>query len=229
MFYINSYKKTKAHIYALGLTLCLALINTSLASGKLTRQNDVVAGEAIFKNTCSTCHGAKAQGNAALNSPALAGQLQNYLIRQLTHFKNGIRGGSKEDTLGFQMATISQNLIGTDSIQDVSAYLASLSKPVTSLNELKTGAGNNLGYKYYQASCGACHGGNINGNERLNTPSLAGLSRDYLNRQYQNFLTGKRGSHKQDKFGRQMRIISNTLAEPQKVDAVINYITSLND
>lgn len=226
---LSSNKQTKIHIYAVGLTLYLAFINASIASDHQSGSYDLDAGGVIYQSTCRACHGPKAQGNAALNSPALAGQLQNYLIRQLTHFKQGIRGGSKEDAPSDQMAMISQNLTDISSIQNVSAYLASLPKPKASINALKTAGGNNVGYKYYQASCGACHGGIIEGNERLNSPSLAGLSDDYLNRQYQNFLSGRRGSHKLDRFGRQMKIISNTLSEPDKIKAVINYITSLND
>ncbi|MBL4673632.1 MAG: c-type cytochrome [Arenicella sp.] len=93
----------------------------------------------------------------------------------------------------------------------------------------KTGGGNNLGYKAYQASCGACHGADASGNKRLDSPSLTGLSSAYLRRQYTNFLDGKRGAHSSDRLGRQMSMIAKTRAEQDKIDSVIAYIVSLRD
>ena len=44
---------------------------------------------------CVACHGASGEGNPALNSPSLAGQDASYLVRQLNHFKNGVRGANR--------------------------------------------------------------------------------------------------------------------------------------
>jgi len=207
------------------LPLCLALLSISAT----VSANDTGEGKAIFDNSCASCHGPLAQGNDALGGPALAGQYETYLSRQLEHFSNGVRGADKTDRYGQQMAAISAIIKSSKARANVSAYLSSLSKPSASVNNEKTANGTNNGYKVYQASCGACHGADASGNERLNSPSLVGLSATYLSRQYANYLDGKRGSHESDKLGRQMKIIAGTLSDQAKIDSVIAYIVSLQD
>ncbi len=191
--------------------------------------NDINAGEQIYKRSCAACHGAAAKGNEALGGPHLAGQHQSYLTRQLENFSQGIRGSDKTDIYGQQMVAMVAIVGDSESKVNVSAYLASLDKPYTSITEDKTGNGSNAGYKVYQASCGACHGADGSGNERLNSPSLVGQSSAYLLRQYANFLDGKRGSHESDKLGRQMKMIASTVTDQAKIDAAIAYLISLQD
>ena len=62
----------------------------------------------------------------ALNAPALAGQEEWYVIRQLQNFKNGIRGTNPKDTFGMQMAPMAQTLPNDQAIEDVAAYIKSL-------------------------------------------------------------------------------------------------------
>ena len=59
-------------------------------------------GKALYQ-TCIACHGASGEGNKALKAPALAGQQQAYLQRQLEHFKNGVRGADAADVEGAQI------------------------------------------------------------------------------------------------------------------------------
>lgn len=202
--------------------LFLIVDNTAFAA-------DVGAGEEIYNQLCLSCHGPTALGIDALGSPALAGQHQAYLVRQLANFSQGLRGMAKSDRYGQQMAAMATLVNDAASRKNVSAYLASLDKPTTSINNSKTNTGNDQGYKIYQASCGACHGADASGNARLNTPSLVGLSAPYLSRQFANFLSGARGSDKSDKLGRQMKMIAATLTEQAKIDAAIAYIVSLKD
>jgi len=195
---------------------------------------DLSIGETLYANYCSSCHGKSANGIVQLNAPNLAGQHQAYLLTQLKHFANGARGSNTSDINGQQMAVIAKSVGKTPlerakAFRDISGYLSSLEKPTMLLSEQKTSSGNNPGYKAYQASCGACHGADASGNTRLNSPSLAGLSRDYLSLQYQHFLDGSRGSSDGDKYGRQMSMIANTLSEKKQIDAVIDYIVSLNE
>lgn len=76
--------------------------------------------------SCAACHGAKAQGNYALQAPALAGQSDWYLKRQLKNFREGIRGGHKQDTYGHQMVMMARTLQNEQSINDLLAYLNTL-------------------------------------------------------------------------------------------------------
>ena len=208
------------------LVLCILSISISV---KAAASADKEAGKEIYIATCVACHGAKADGNDAVGAPALAGQHESYLARQLANFNQGFRGTEKSDRFGRDMVAMATVVKDPSSQTNVSAYLASLDKPIVSVTPDKTGGGNNPGYKVYQASCGACHGADASGNERLNSPSLAGLSSAYLLRQYANFLDGKRGSHSSDKLGRQMSMIAKTQTDQDKIDAVIAYIVSLED
>jgi len=181
---------------------------------------DQIAGKKQYMETCAACHGDKGQGNDSLGSPALAGQQSAYLMRQLQNYSRGIRG--EEDSFARQMVPMARLLQEDDAKKAVADYLNSLAPMPgqVAAKDLKNG------YTYYQSACGACHGGQAEGNELLNAPRLAGLSADYLARQYQNFLAEKRGSHANDKFGRQMKMMAATLTDETMVSDVIAYITA---
>ena len=52
---------------------------------------DVAKGKTLY-NICAACHGVNAEGTAALNAPANAGQDPWYMTRQLNNFRAGVRG-----------------------------------------------------------------------------------------------------------------------------------------
>ena len=54
--------------------------------------------------TCAVCHGGSGEGNVAMRSPALAGLDRIYLVDQLRHFRDGVRGAHPQDALGRLMA-----------------------------------------------------------------------------------------------------------------------------
>ncbi len=211
------------------LFTCFYIVIVSLSSSIAASEIDLDSGKNLYNKVCASCHGQEAKGNDALGGPALAGQHEAYLSSQLLKFSTGIRGSADGDSFGQQMAAMSSLVSSEKDRANVSAYLSFLKKPNASVTDEKTANGNNAGYKIYQASCGACHGADASGNERLNSPSLVGLSSDYLFRQYDGFLNGTRGSHESDKYGRQMRMIANTVTEQEKIDAVMAYIVSLQD
>ncbi|MDP5052666.1 MAG: c-type cytochrome, partial [Congregibacter sp.] len=71
-------------------------------SAPITVQGDIEAGKTLYK-ACATCHGISGEGNEELQAPALAYQDGAYLLRQLTHFRDGIRGSHPEDRRGARM------------------------------------------------------------------------------------------------------------------------------
>jgi len=179
-------------------------------------------GAAVYVQQCAVCHGASAQGNVALQAPALAAQEAGYLARQLRHFRAGIRGEHPEDEAGAQMRNMARGLSDED-ITAVADYLAAL--PVPSVEPL-TGANLKNGSNYYQANCGACHGPDARGNPALNAPALAWLDEAYLKRQFDNFRRGIRGAHPEDTYGRQMKMMSTTLPDEQSLTDVIAFMHS---
>lgn len=184
---------------------------------------DTVKGKSLYM-TCMACHGDKAQGNKALGAPALVNQESWYLERQLKNFKNGVRGYHPKDERGLQMAPMAKILTDDNAIKNVVGFIKSLpeSKPV------KTIEGDLVnGKEFYNAICSACHGVGGNGNEALNAPRLAGVDDWYLLGQYKNFRDGIRGAHKDDMYGSQMRIMSNTLPTDEAITNVVAYLQSL--
>jgi cytochrome c oxidase subunit 2 len=172
---------------------------------------------------CAACHGDAGQGNEALGAPALASQDSAYLQRQLRHFKTGVRGSDERDIRGAQMKPMA-NTLSDDDIVLLAEYVSGL--PARAPDSLAAGdlkQGNN----YYQAKCGACHGGQAQGNPGLNAPMLAFLDAVYLKTQFRNFQQGIRGAHPDDTYGRQMKMMSTTLPTDEHLDDVIAYIHSL--
>ncbi|MDF2179010.1 c-type cytochrome [Aliiglaciecola sp. CAU 1673] len=173
--------------------------------------------------TCAACHGTSGEGNVASQAPVLAGLSKDYLLRQMAHFLSGIRGGELDSLSAQQMKQVSQSLLAEDKTRNaIAEYLAALPAPkldYSQLGDIKKGN------SYYQNNCGACHGGNAQGNEAMKAPRLANQHPDYLRRQFMAFREGVRGSHVEDKPGRQMAMMAKVL--PQDVlDDVLSFIAS---
>lgn len=89
---------------------------------------DIKAGEQVYQ-MCAGCHGMQAQGNTALSAPALAGLNDWYLVTQLKHFREGVRGTHPDDTLGAQMRAAMNMIKGEQDFMNVAAYINQLPKP----------------------------------------------------------------------------------------------------
>jgi cytochrome c553 len=96
----------------------------SLASPP-TIKGDATAGKAAYA-ICASCHGANGEGNKALNAPAIAGQNDWYIVRQLYNFKNGIRGVDPKDSYGQQMRPMAMILPDDKAINNIAAYISTL-------------------------------------------------------------------------------------------------------
>lgn len=176
--------------------------------------------EKLFQQ-CVACHGSKGEGNAALKSPAIAGQDAAYIERQLRNFRNRRRGTDKSDVLGVQMQAAAAALPDDAAVAKVASYVASLPKTASA-----NPADGNLrnGTNLYHGKCGACHGGKAEGNPALKSPRLAGLDALYLKRQFAQFRDGVRGTDPQDTPGRQMAMMAKTVATEQDLDDIIAFI-----
>ena len=179
-------------------------------------------GQKLFAQ-CVACHGNKGEGNATLNTPAIAGQDAAYLERQLRNFRNRRRGADKSDALGAQMQAAVTALADDAAVAKVASYVANLPKTV-----IAPPARGNLhnGNNLYQGKCGACHGGPAEGNPALKAPRLAGLDALYFKRQFAHFRDGVRGTDPQDTPGRQMAMMAKTLATERDLDDIIAFIHS---
>jgi cytochrome c oxidase subunit 2 len=90
-----------------------------------TVTGNVETGKGLYM-TCAACHGQRAEGNAQMNAPALAGQEDWYLVRQLQAYKKGLRGANPQDVYGMQMKPMAGTLATDQAVNDVVAYIHSL-------------------------------------------------------------------------------------------------------
>ena len=90
-----------------------------------TIQGDPAAGQAAYA-VCVACHGADGRGNEQLGGPALAGQSDWYLARQLANYRQGLRGYVPQDSYGMQMKPMAATLASDAAVNDVVAYINSL-------------------------------------------------------------------------------------------------------
>lgn len=200
------------------IILSILFLSSNLALAEV----DLNAGKSSYA-MCASCHGANGAGITAMNAPAMNGQSAEYIARQLNHFKSGIRGGSSNDMYGAQMKGMAATL-SDDAVANVSAYIASL--PVTAVADIQEGD-LHKGNSAYQGKCGACHGGKAQGNELMNAPALANLDSAYITRQISNYKNGIRGSHADDRLGKQMKMMANVIASDKELTNIIAYIHSI--
>ena len=202
---------SRAHINALAVLFTLLLPALALANPAYM--------------TCVACHGAKGEGNKALNAPAIASQEAWYLERQLSNFKEGIRGTHAKDMYGMQMRPMAMTLADDKAIKAMADYVAAM--PAPAKEDMSGWGGDAVKGKALYTTCTACHGAKGEGNKALNAPKLTTLPSWYLARQLNNFKEGIRGTHAKDMYGMQMRPMAMTLANEQAIKDVVAYIKGL--
>ncbi len=179
---------------------------------------DKSAGKAIF-TTCAGCHGNDGQGLDYMYAPNLTGQDSDYLVRQLTNFREGKRG-RMDDAHGFPMVGRATAIPGADGVKAVVTYIAGLPKlaatPVAS-RTVPTAIADIL------PTCATCHGANGEGNADMQAPALNRLDRTYIAQQLVNFRTGKRGYHADDAQGALMAASLPETLDPDTIAALAKH------
>ena len=205
--------------------LLLALVVLSLVvltSGAVLADS---SGVRLYNNQCSSCHGPQGEGNVGANAPALAGLDAPYLLRQLQHFRDGVRGAHPDDVNGAVMRG-SVRALGDTSLRELVEAIQRFPLPKPALVKV-AGADLTAGRNYYNGICSACHGGKAEGIAALNAPKLSGQHPDYLTRQFLHFRDKVRGGHPADKFGLQMTKITKALPDEKLIHDVSAYIAQL--
>jgi cytochrome c oxidase subunit 2 len=93
-----------------------------VARPETTVQGDRERGKTLYA-ACAGCHGDAAEGRQEFVSPALRGQHDWYLLRQLQHYRDGERG-----TPGEPMQLAMASLPDEQAFRDVVAYIAKLGR-----------------------------------------------------------------------------------------------------
>ena len=149
----------------------------------------VSSAETTVKTVCAACHGADGNSAIALN-PKLAGQHPEYLLKQLTNFKEGKRANAV-------MAGMAASL-STDDMKGLAAYFAGQKQ---TLGQAKSNGAGSLGEKIYRGgiaatgvpACAACHGANGAGIPKQ-YPRMAGQHAEYTLQQLRTLRTGERAN-----------------------------------
>jgi cytochrome c553 len=198
----------------LGALLALTLASAT-AAAEGTVEGDPSKAEPIVGKVCVACHGA--DGNSLVPLfPKLAGQVPEYILKQLTDFKKKKRTA---DAMNPVVADLSEE----DMANLALFFAAKKAAPGT----VKQAGLLDAGKKVYSEgdpgtgvpACAGCHG--VAGAGTARFPRLAGQHPDYVIAQLKLFAKGDRRNDK-----RAMQAIADRLSE-EEMKAVAEYITSL--
>jgi len=166
-------------------------------------------GQSIVTQVCAACHGVDGNSTGPAN-PKLAGQIPDYLQKQLTNYKAepGKKAERENPVMGGMAASLSP-----EDVRSVAAYYAG--------QQPKSGAARNrdtlaLGQKIWRAgdaarglpACAACHGA-TGGGVPAQYPRLAGQFVEYTEAQLKAFRSGERAND----ANRVMRAIAGKMSD----------------
>jgi cytochrome c553 len=183
---------------------------------------DIGKGQQIASQVCAACH--SADGNSVVPAnPKLAGQIPDYLYKQLKDFKS--LDGKPAERSNPIMGGMASPLSDAD-MQAVAAYFGSQTlKPEAARDEKSLELGKKL-YRGGDASkglpaCAGCHGP-AGAGLPAQFPRLGGQWPDYVEAQLKAFRAEERGNDP----NKMMRMIAIKMTDPE-IKAVANYIAGL--
>jgi len=199
-----------------------ALLCVGSASAQAPAKPDAAKGQGVASQVCAACHAADGNSPAAAN-PKLAGQLYDYLHKQLVNFKP--QAGKKAARENPVMAAMVANLSAAD-MQDVAAYYASQKLKPAAAKDKELAA---LGQKIYRggnaatavAACAGCHGPSGAGMP-AQYPRISGQFAEYVETQLKAFRAGTRAN---DANG-MMRGVAVRMTD-REIQGVAEYVAGL--
>jgi cytochrome c553 len=170
----------------------LALASGAAAQG--AAQPDLLKGKQVAAQVCAACHAADGNSLAPAN-PKLAGQIPEYLYKQLVNFKP--QGASKPERENAIMTGMVAALSDAD-MKSVAAYYAVQALQPAIARDKDVVA---LGQKLYRGgnietglpACSGCHGPDGSGIP-AQFPRIAGQYAEYIEAQLKAFRSGARAN-----------------------------------
>lgn len=192
------------------------------AAAATVAKADTAKGQAVAAGVCVACHGA--DGNSPIPAnPILAGQIQDYLVKQLRDFRpaNGQPPVRNSPIMNGMAMTIAE-----EDIKHVAAWFASQAmKPSAAKDEKLVAAGQKLWRAGDLArgipACAGCHGA-AGAGLPAQFPRLAGQYADYTEAQLKAFRAGDRANDNE----KVMRMIAAKLNDGE-IKAVAEYAAGL--
>lgn len=223
--------------------VAMSVVGSAVFASEKVSGADYDNGKSIFENgkgdvpACTSCHGADGLGNDSLGTPRLAGQLYQFLYKQLDDYANDRR----QDTTMFVMNANAKGLSPQDR-KDVAAYLNSVGRDFTGKHLQEASGGSDLdalresGTEVGQAhlgkalvnygdgkrnipACLTCHGHNGRGVDPL-YPRIGEQKFTYLVAQLKKWRDGSRNN---DPMG-QMQVVAQKLTDADILN-VATYLT----
>lgn len=199
------------------LSVAAAVFAASAGAQQPHDAPDIAKGEVVARQICSACHGVDGNSTSPAN-PRLAGQLPDYIHKQLENFK---AGSERKNVIMLGMAST----LSEADMLNVAAYYSG-QKPKANPQDKKLPA---LGRDIYRggepsrglAACAACHGPYGVG-VPANYPRVAGQSAEYTELQLKAFRSGERSNDR----NRMMRSIAVKMTD-EEISAVAGYIAAL--
>jgi len=185
-------------------------------------KGDAAKAQPIVDKVCAACHAADGNSQVAIN-PKLAGQIPEYLHKQLTNFKAA--AGKKAERENPVMAGMVAGLSPED-LRNLAVYFAGqTAKPGAAKSKDLVA----LGQKIYRGgivgkgvpACASCHGANGSGMP-AQYPRLSGQHAEYVEAQLKGFRSGERANDPVSA----MRGVAGKLSD-REIQAVADYVAGL--
>ncbi|RKT62435.1 cbb3-type cytochrome c oxidase subunit III [Azonexus fungiphilus] len=192
------------------------------ASEQASAKADPAKGKIVAETICVACHGADGNSMTSAN-PHLAGQIEQYIYKQLTNFKSvdGKPAARDNAIMAGMVAALSD-----EDMKNVAAWFASQKlKPEAAKNEASIALGKKLwrqgDFKKGIPACAGCHGP-AGAGMPAQYPRLAGQFAEYTEAQLKAFRAEERGNDPE----KMMRMIAAKLSDAE-IKAVADYAAGL--
>lgn len=204
------------------LAILFATSFVTHASEEAHAKADPAKGKAIAETVCVACHGADGNSPASAN-PHLAGQVPEYIFKQLKNFKatDGKPAARNNAIMGGMVAALSE-----EDMKNVAAWFGSQKlNGATAKDETKIALGQKLwrqgDFKKGVPACAGCHGPTGAGLP-AQYPRLAGQYAEYTETQLKAFRLDERANDPE----KMMRMIAAKLSDAE-IKAVAEYAAGL--
>ena len=204
------------------LAILFATSFVTHASEEAHAKADPAKGKIIAETICVACHGADGNSPASAN-PNLAGQVEEYIYKQLKNFKPvGDKPPVRNNPIMAGMAAP----LSDEDMKNVAAWFASQKqKPAAAKDEKQIALGQKIwrqgDFKKGVPACAGCHGPSGAGLP-AQYPRLAGQFPEYTEAQLKAFRVDERANDPE----KMMRMIAAKLSDAE-IKAVAEYAAGL--
>ncbi len=209
-------------IRSAAMAILLATTVIAHAAEGAKSKADPAKGKIVAETICVACHGVDGNSVAAAN-PHLAGQIEEYIYKQLSNFQSvGGKPALRDNAIMAGMAAA----LSEEDMRNVAAWFASQKlNPATARDESKIALGQRLwrqgDHRKGIPACAGCHGP-AGAGMPAQYPRLAGQFAEYTASQLKAFRVEERSNDPE----KMMRMIAAKLSDVE-IQAVAEYAAGL--